>query len=113
MINFLLAVILNIFSYVCIWTYGRIGGTTKTLEDAILAVFHPKALVLIILGNIFFATSLFFYFKSTDLAIPISMAVGVLTAFFLGVIFIDDVSLDWIKFIGVLAIVLGIYLLFK
>jgi len=108
----LIALIFNIISYSLIWWYGKTTGDVQTLKDSFLAIFNPKSLLIIILGNMFFGGAVFLYFQKTEYAIPIILAIGSIVSFLLG-LFFQNIEVNYLNISGLLLTVMGILLMFK
>ncbi len=103
--------ILSFVTYTLVALFGQLtGGSGGGFWDDVIAVFKPLPLLVLLVSNLFFAAALSFGFKFSTYAIPMAIAIGVIASFVYSTVFLGGV-VTWIKVLGVVVILVGIYLL--
>lgn len=101
----------SVLAYICISVFAQMtGGTSTSLMQAALLALRPIPILILILGNVFFAMAVFSGFGWTRFSVPAAIAVGVVTAFVYSALFLGG-TVTVTKVLGILLILLGIYLL--
>jgi len=109
--NIALFFVSGVIAYLFISFFGQITGSgTKTIIDAVRAVLKPLPLLVLLIGNVFFAITVFSGFKVTQFAIPAAIALGVIVSFFYSVFFLGG-TVTALKAFGVVLILAGIFFL--
>lgn len=102
---------LSFLTYTLFSVFGHLtGGSPGDFWQDILEVFKPLPLLLLVIGNVFFAAALSIGFKFTSHAIPSAIAIGVIASFIYSAVFLGG-TVTWIKGVGILLILAGIYFL--
>jgi drug/metabolite transporter (DMT)-like permease len=102
---------LSFITYFLLSLFGQMtGGSAHTFLESIRAVLRPLPLALLLISNLFFASALYVGFKFTPYAIPSAIAIGVIASFLYSILFLGA-TVTWLKIVGVILIVGGIYLL--
>ena len=82
LLNWLAFFGLGVVSYTFISLYGQLtGGNNTTIAQTAFSAIKPLQLIILIVGNIFFAIGLFYGFKNTQFAIPAFIATGIITSY--------------------------------
>ena|SRR3989344_2125324 len=109
--NIALFFISGVIAYTLISFFGQItGGGAKTIVEVVRAVLKPLPLLLLVVGNIFFAMTVFAGFKVTQFAIPAAIALGAAVSFFYSVLVLGG-TVTALKVLGVVLILVGIFFL--
>jgi hypothetical protein len=99
----------GIVSYLLLSLFGQLtGGSVNSAISAFLAAFKPIPLVLLIIGNALWGVAIFFGLQNTKYAIPVVIALGIITSFFYSVIVLEN-PVTWPRLLGVGLVILGIY----
>lgn len=109
--NVALFFVFGVIAYALISLFGQMtGGEGKTLLDVALAAVKPLPLLVLIVGNIFFAMAIFTALTITPFAIPATIALGAIVAFAYSVLFLGG-TVTLLKVFGVVLILAGIFFL--
>lgn len=102
---------LAVAGYVCISIFAQLVGPSSTsFWSAVLSTFKPLPFGIVMLGNALLGGALYYGFLSTSAAVPIAIAIGVMTSFIYSVSFLG-VGITSAKIAGIGFIIIGIYLL--
>jgi len=86
------------------------GGSSSTVWESMQKIFTLPGLLLIVCINLSFAAGIFYGFGVSANALPIAVAIGAVVAFMYSAIILGvDVTVT--KFLGILCVLLGVYLL--
>lgn len=109
--NVALFFVFGVIAYALISLFGQMtGGEGKTFLGVLLAAVKPLPLLMLIVGNIFFAMAIFTALKITPFAIPATIALGAIVAFFYSALFLGG-TVTLLKVFGVVLILAGIFFL--
>lgn len=102
---------LSFIAYTFIALFGQLtGGVSETLLESMRPIFKPQALMVLLVGNIFFACAIFIGLKITAFAVPAAIAFGVIASFVYSVLFLGG-AITAMNVLGVIFILIGIFLL--
>ncbi|GEM_PF-1265901 len=103
--------VLSLITYTLVAWFGQLtGGSGGTFWQDVLSIFKPLPLLIIFVSNAFFAAALSMGFKLSPYAVPMAIAIGVIASFVYSTLFLGG-TVTWVKIMGVVAILGGIYLL--
>lgn len=103
--------VFSFVTYLLIALFGHLtGGNPGSFWQAVVAVFKPIPLLIILISNLSFAMALWYGFKLTPYAIPASIAIGILASFAYSVVVLHAVVTP-MKLFAIALILIGIYLL--
>jgi drug/metabolite transporter (DMT)-like permease len=110
-LSVLLFFVFSFIAYTLISWFGQLtGGSPGNLREDVLEVFKPIPLLILLVSNAFFAAGLSFGFTFSKDAIPMAVAVGVIASFVYSALFLGA-NITWLKILGVVFVLVGIYLL--
>ena len=103
--------VLSLITYFLFAWFGHMtGGSAGTFWQDVLEVLKPVPLIVLLVGNFFFAAAISIGLKVSPYAIPMAIAIGVLSSFVYSMLFLGG-TFTWVKMLGVVVILAGIYLL--
>ncbi len=109
--NWALFFVLAMCAYIGISLFAQLsGGQSTSLVGAAIAIIKPIPLLVVILANMFFGMAIYIGFKNTPLAIPITIAIGVITSAIYSYLFLGA-QITAMKFFALGVLILGIFLL--
>ena len=110
-LSILLFFVLSFITYTLFSWFGQLtGGGPGNLKEDVLSIFKPFPLLILLIGNAFFAGALSVGFSFSKDAIPMAIAVGVIASFTYSALFLGA-NVTWIRILGVAFVLVGIYLL--
>ncbi|MEK9161032.1 MAG: hypothetical protein AAB440_03305 [Patescibacteria group bacterium] len=103
--------VLSIITYLLVSWFGHLtGGSPGNFWQDVLQVLKPIPLLILFVSNFFFAAAVSIGLKVSPYAIPMAIAVGVIASFIYSMLFLGG-TFTWVKMLGILAILVGIYFL--
>lgn len=108
--HWLLFVVSILVAYTGIAVFGHISGEKSTPLAAFLAALQPVPLLIVTGANMFFALGLFYGFKITRFAIPMTISSGVIVSFLYSA-FVLGAKISVYKIAGIVLILGGVALL--
>lgn len=86
------------------------GAGAHSGLGAALSLFKPAALAVLLVANLFWAAAFYYGLKETKDALPMLIAIGVITSFVYSVAFLGD-EVTALHLLGLVLVLGGIYLL--